>query len=969
MDVTSWECERGSERKVVPIGKPIANTQTYILDERMQVVQVGVAGELYLAGAGLARGYMKRAALTAEKFIPNPFSTEPGARMYKTGDLARYLPDGNVEYLGRIDFQVKVRGFRIELGEIEAALVLHPSVREAVVVAREDEAGDKRLMAYVVAHQGEESPSVGELQSFLKSKLPEYMVPALFMTLDALPLNSNGKVDRRALPEPDRSRPQLAKEYVAPRTPLEQWLTDMLKKILGLEQIGVHDNFFELGGDSIKGAVFINRLQEALGQYVYVVAIFDAPTIAQLAVYLTENYLEAVARLFGAETLPANEASGERIDEAKVEKLRQAMTPLPPREMSAAESVVKNRPAIFVLSPPRSGSTLLRVMLAGHPQLFAPPELELLSFNTLEERRAAFTGRNSFSLEGTLRALMELKGCNVEEAKQIMGQYEDEGLTTREFYALLQEWIGERLLVDKTPSYALDRESLKRAESDFDQARYIHLVRHPSAMILSFEEARLDQVFFRHEHDFGRRELAELIWVVSQQNILDFLSEVPAERQHLLQFEELLREPRRVMERLCEFLGIEFTEAMIEPYRDKERRMTDGIHPESKMHGDMKFHEHQGIDAATAERWKEKSRESELGEITLQLARRLGYETPEVTEGSVEESIEGEEKSAENMEAGGEGSNRKTPRRSKSEALVEIQAGDARQPFFCVHPLGGNVLCYFDLARHLGADQTFYGLQAHGLNDGEETQETRVEAIAAHYIEALRGVQPEGPYALGGWSMGGVVAFEMAQQLQAQGEKIAMLALLDSFAPKGKPGPIKIDERRALARFAFNLGLTLSQLTIPLDEIAQLEPDRQLAYVMGLAQSSKIVPTDMTLQYFRRLFEVFKTNIRAVRGYEPQPYSGRITLFRARDRVVKAGQNRGLGWGQNLLRGIKKNLHARDAQAQSKANGWASIAAEGVEVCDVPGDHYTMLKKPNVEALAEQLRTHLDQAQVAELVV
>lgn len=199
----------------IPIGRPLANRTIYLLDPYGNPVPVGVAGELYIGGAGLARGYLNRPEITAEKFVPNPFSDEPGARLYKTGDLARYLSDGNIEFLGRVDHQVKIRGFRIELGEIEAVLGHHPAVREAVVVATEDLPGEKRLVAYVVAEQ-EPPPTIGELRRFLRETLPEYMVPAVFVLLEALPLMTNGKIDRRALPTLDRARPELEKVFVAP---------------------------------------------------------------------------------------------------------------------------------------------------------------------------------------------------------------------------------------------------------------------------------------------------------------------------------------------------------------------------------------------------------------------------------------------------------------------------------------------------------------------------------------------------------------------------------------------------------------------------------------------------------------------------------------------------------------------------------------------------------------------------------
>ncbi|MFB2982742.1 amino acid adenylation domain-containing protein, partial [Microseira sp. BLCC-F43] len=227
------------------IGRPLANVQIYILDSHLQPVPIGVPGELHIGGAGLARGYLNRPELTGEKFINHPFSQEPGARLYKTGDLARYLPDGNIEFLGRIDYQVKVRGYRIELGEIERVLEQHPSVRQAVVLAREDEAGDKRLVAYIVAKQEQPSPA-DELRGFLKQKLPEYMVPNAFVFLDALPLTPNGKLDRRALPAPDQTRPESEANFVVPRDDLELQLTLIWEKVLGIQPIGVMDNFFEL---------------------------------------------------------------------------------------------------------------------------------------------------------------------------------------------------------------------------------------------------------------------------------------------------------------------------------------------------------------------------------------------------------------------------------------------------------------------------------------------------------------------------------------------------------------------------------------------------------------------------------------------------------------------------------------------------------------------------------------------------
>jgi amino acid adenylation domain-containing protein len=279
---TYWTCVRGSPSGHVPIGWPIANTQLYILDTQLHPVPIGVPGELHIGGVGLARGYLNHPELTAERFIPHPFSDVPGARLYKTGDLARYRPDGSLEFLGRRDTQIKLRGYRIELGEIEATLEHHPAIRQAVVLAREDTAGDRRLVAYCVSHHGF-ILDIRELRSFLQIKLPDYMVPAAFVVLDALPLTANGKVDRQALPTPGKARPPLFEAFVAPRTPIEELLASIWANVLKVESVGIHDNFFALGGHSLLAVQVISRLRKVFQVDVPLRVLFDAPTVAGLA--------------------------------------------------------------------------------------------------------------------------------------------------------------------------------------------------------------------------------------------------------------------------------------------------------------------------------------------------------------------------------------------------------------------------------------------------------------------------------------------------------------------------------------------------------------------------------------------------------------------------------------------------------------------------------------------------------------
>jgi amino acid adenylation domain-containing protein len=550
---------QGSES--IAIGRPIANTSVYIVDQNLEPSPVGAIGELYIGGAGLGRGYLNRPELTGERFVPNPFGPEAGTRLYRTGDLGRYRSNGEIEYVGRRDQQVKIRGLRIELGEIETALSEHEEVREAVATVRKNEAGDERLVAYVV-REHESAPSASELRTFLTAKLPDYMVPQAFVMLDTMPLTPNGKTDRRALPAPDRESLAMKGAFVAPRDVLELELAHIWETVLGLDHVGVNSNFFELGGHSLMAVRLFASIEKRLGVRLPLAMLFRAPTIEQLASLMRET---------------------------------------------------------------------------------AAP------------------------------------------------------------------------------------------------------VAHSS--------------------------------------------------------------------------------------------------------------------------------------------------------------------------------------------LVEIQRGDAAPPIFFVHPVGGHVLCYFPLAQHLGSAQPFYGLQARGL-DGEHAPDTQIETMAAHYIEELRHVEPEGPYRLGGWSMGGVIAFEMARQLVKQGQEVSWLALLDSRLQKADRDPAEDeDEAMLLAIFAQDMGLSMDNLDISLSHFYSLDADKQLAYVLQQAKAANLVPADLDLLHVQHLYSIFKINLRALRSYAPEIYPGRIILFNADEQLFGTLDEPTMGWGQ--------------------------LAAGGVDVHTVPGNHFTIVREPHVNVLAEQLMNSL----------
>jgi len=900
VDVTHWTCEPEGLRSSVPIGRPVANTRLHLLDREGWPVPVGSPGELFIGGVQVARGYRGQPALTAERFVPDPWGGEAGARLYRSGDLARWLPDGAVDFLGRTDHQVKVRGFRIELGEIESALLACPGVREAVLVARQEGGAlGMRLTAYVASPDGE--VTAAGLREALARQLPEYMVPAAFVVLPALPLLPNGKVDRGALARlPIAPEERRGAGGAEPKTACERELAALFAHTLGHDRFGLHDSFFELGGNSIAGAILIARLQERLGEIVHVVSLFDHPTVAGLAAHLTREHGAAVARLWGGGLPALLEAARARIDAARLTVFRDLMAA---SVRTAPEEEARNPRAVFVLAPPRSGSTLLRVLLGGHPQLFAPPELELLNFPTLAARRAAFSGRDGFRLEGAIRGVMEAFRCSAQEARELVEGREAEGWSTLRFYGWMQGAIGGRTLVDKTPSYSWSPAALERAEAGFEAPLYLHLVRHPLGAIHSFEEAKLDQIFFPRATAFSRRELAELSWVVGHLNILEFLERLPARRRYTLHFEALLRRPQEVLTDLCDFLGVGFDPEMLDPYGRPEGRMTDGLHAASRMLGDVKFHTHSGLAPEVAERWQESRSEAELSDVARQLHADLGRRS-----GSVRVALD--------APSGHPG------------CLVGLQRGGAQRPLFLVHPVFGDVHFYRHLAGALGPERPVYGFQAVGL-DGIGEPLSCIEEMAATYCQALRMVQAAGPYRLAGSSMGGVIAYEMAQQLRADGDEVALLGLVDAWLLDDSIPEVGSEEAE-LAILAYLTGASDAG-----EALRQLPREERLAAILDRGQAVGGLPASFGRRELLRLCEVFVKNGQALRTYRPQSYAGSLVYFRA----------------------------AASRSTERPEAAWSDLCGGRVEVQMVPGDHLSALFPPHVSVLGARLREVLARAE------
>ena len=761
---TAAECNGNLEK--MHIGCPIQNTQIYLLDNDLKPTLPGPPGEMYIAGIGLARGYLDRPKLTEERFINYPLGDEVGemidltsgsspkrrrevVRLYKTGDLARRLPNGNIEFLGRADHQVKIRGYRIELEEIEATLCQHPRVKQAVVVAQKIQSdsltkeisgvstvskrplsnSDQQLVAYLVASDAAKLTSM-KLREFLKETLPDYMVPTIFMVLDVLPLTPNGKIDRKALPAPAKSRPETI--FVAPRNSIEKTVVTIWKDVLGLEQTGIHDNFFELGGHSLSVATVIARVQEIFNVELPFRSLFEKPTIAEIVRLIEtlkkqktgksqipileriktafptdrkgifEHYLQQeIARILdvSVEQLSRNNSLIRHNLGAGVTDLvrilkRDLHIHFFPPELLAFQSIAgladfilaelerqENLPAfatdnpllschlelrplynpdcylpaektkhddstahsllqkpasspageplssmVFIHSAPRTGSTLLRVMLGGHPNLFCPPELNLLFYRDMQQwQQDLGIGSNyQWPAFGLHAAFCELEELTPKQGWERVDKLIAKNQPVREVYSRLQQLAGKRTLVDKTVPYALNMNTLERTETLFKNPKHVYITRHPYSVIESCLRMRIDKLLnpARFEKpDIDPYAVAEFIWKRFNENINRFLEQVDSERWKIVQYETLVNDPANAMAGICEFLEIPFDEAVLNPYDGRRERMISAF-------GDPNILEHTAIDPNLANIWQKIRLPRQLDNTTYDLASRLGYELP-----------------------------------------------------------------------------------------------------------------------------------------------------------------------------------------------------------------------------------------------------------------------------------------------------------------------------------------------------
>ncbi|MBN8226873.1 amino acid adenylation domain-containing protein [Corallococcus macrosporus] len=1013
-DTTYSTFARVRPGEVPPIGRPLSNTRAYVLDADLRPVPVGQPGALYLAGEGQSRGYLHRPDLTAERFLPEPFGP-PGSRMYKTGDRVRYRPDGTLEYLGRDDFQVKVRGFRIELGEVEAAVQAVPGVREAVVLAREDVPGDKRLVAYVVARDGQ-TLDAAALKDGLRRTLPEYMVPTSFVVLDALPLNPNGKVDRKALPVPvlERASPR---PYEAPQTPTQQLLAGLWRQVLGVERVGLTDHFFELGGHSLLATQVVSRLRASLRVELPLEAFFHAPTLQALAARVDAAREAGDASPAVPPLLPMPRTGRLPLSFAqqrlwlldRLEPGSSAYTILAALRLTGplhTRALVRSFHALHQRH--ESLRTVFREDAQGPLQVILPELPPALGFVDLGGVPEAERDREALALAAAqaevpfdlargplVRGLLVRLGARhhllVVTLHHIISDGWSSAVLTRELSSLYEAFSTDQPpVLAALPLQYVDYTLWQRAWLTEDvlasQLAYWRrqLAGAPAALELPTDHPRPDVQTFRGGRvpvrlglplsesvkALGHREGVTpfMVLLAGLQALLSRLSgqaEVvvgsPIAGRPAPELEDMLGCFVNTLALRTRVDAAEGFRALLARVRDVTLgayahqdapfdRVVEAVRPAREPGRSPLFQVLFVLENAPVSQpmgpglslgFVDVERQSAKFDLTLAL-----WEEPETgLTGVLEYNRDLFDPGTATRWAGQLRAlleqavltpdaplSRLKPGIAPAELLVPLQPKGTRPPFFCVHAIGGTVWGYAELARQLGEDQPFHGLQAPGLESGQPTVDS-LEDLAALYVEAMRTVRPHGPYRLGGWSMGALIAFEMARQLLRQGEQVERLVFIEPSPTSYARGQRVDDPTTQGQLFTVNLAHTTGlPETLPPD-VPPGDSHRLLHYLLEAGQRTGVFGAEVGLAWLQRRQRVFNACLAALSGHVLEP----------------------LGVPVWLLRGTEANVD----EGSDRTRGWAALTPDP-RVVDVPGTHYSVLQSPQVEVLGRALARVLE---------
>lgn len=864
----------------VPIGQPIANTQLYVLDRRLRPTPTFVPGELYIGGLGVSRGYLHQAALTAEKFVPDPFSDKTGARLYRTGDVVRYLPDGNIDFLGRVDHQIKVRGYRLELGEIEAVLKEHPAVDDAVAVALEGASDQQRLAAYIVPSE-RHAPHVRRLLQLQQDK-------------------GFASLARRKLPDGttifhnnDQETDYLFREIFDRRTYIKN----------GIE-ITDESCVFDIGANIGMFTLLISRLNPNA-------KVFAFEPIPQSFAILRANCMlhDISAELFN---------------------------------LGLSD---QTQTAIFTHYPRLS-------LMSGR---YADSSADRAVVQSFEEHQGRDRKTNGWEAS-VLEAVID-------------GRLSEENITVQ--LTTLSD------IIHRTGVCHIDLLKIDVERSEIDVLRGIsdnhwkiirqivvevHDVEGRLGWIVSMLEDHGYIVVVEKEDDLANTDLFT-VYARRPENDLGRTGRALGDRHTSARAawadpEQLVDDVRRLLRaKLPEYMvptDILLLESLPLSVNGKvDRQALPAPGTVFGAHSGGSVGPREGVELQLVQVWERLLGTDRVGVTddffqiggNSLLAVRLLAQVHEQFGVPVALSIFLENRTVERLAS----VVRARPALSPASSIVPIRSSGSKLPFYCVHPTGGNVVCYLELARHLGADHPFFGVQAVAPPQDQPTP-SRIEDMAARYVDSLLLARPTGPLAIGGWSMGGLIAYEMASQLYERGRPVALLALIDTVAPASSAGASldgtsahDDDDAEWLMRIARYLGAFMGrELPVSRDELRSLGPEQQLTYFVDQARRADLLPPDGGLSLVQGLLRLQKAHMRAARRYVPRAYPNRVTLFR-----VQHVDSRIEAYGL-----FQENL-------DDPTFGWSRYSASPVDVRTLPGDHMTIVMPPNVEALAGQLRSSL----------
>jgi len=913
----------------VTIGGPIANTAVYILNANLQPVPIGVYGELHLGGVGLARGYLNRPELTAEKFIPNPFAPDTlgaGQRLYKTGDMARWLPDGNIEFFGRIDNQLKVRGYRIEAGEIETLLNNHPEVRTSVVIAREDGAGEKRLAAYCVPRRLGASgsielwPSVAEF--YIYDDLLYHAMTADERRNHSYRVAINRHVKDKVVLDIGTGKDAILARFCvaagAERVYAIELLEESYQKAKGtIESLGLAEKIILIHGNSME-VELPEKIDVCVSEIVGPIGGCEgaAPIINNAWRFMKEEGVMIPTRSLtkiAAITLPDDFLTNPTFTKVSAQYVEKVFEEIGYR--FDLRLCMRNFSRDNIISKHQAFESL------NFSQPIEPEfehEIEL-SINRDANLVGFVVWLNLHTVEDEVIDILEQEYCWLPVYLPVFYP----GIEAREGDCIIgtvsARFSDNNLNLDYTVKGKLVRQSGENIDFEYTTYHHKEIFQATEFHKKIFPDGRINTLESDQPQTLSRKLKTYLKEALPDYMIPSFITTV----------DTLPLTPNGKVDH----------KALPEPGQADAGKEHAYVAPSNPLESQLAWmwEDLLGVRAVGI-------RESffELGGHSLLAVRlmariqtQLGMDLPISTlfrGETVEElaKILSEQSSA-----------------WRWSPLVPIQPQGRKTRFFCVHALGGNVNNYYLLARYLGSDQPFYGLQAPPLHEATE-EDAQIELMAARYVEAVRDVQPLGPYLIGGYSFGSFVAYEMARQLQAQGQKVSLLALFDTYSPLYLN---KLPGNRDVAEMLVSLAWSTSReqrkrLLLPVDELRRLTFDEQLSLFLEKMREEGLAPAEVDHQLLSRFLKGSAARQRASQDYVPRPYSGRVTVFKCRERDLL--------WNQRLT--------AVGLDPDDRTLGWGELSGEPADVIEIPGHHDVICQEPFVQSLAESLGACLDAA-------